>query len=69
MLKRFTNESATRRVRAKTGTLSSVITLAGYLYAPTPLAFAILLNGLKGGQTEARQRVDGALTSLLAGRY
>jgi D-alanyl-D-alanine carboxypeptidase/D-alanyl-D-alanine-endopeptidase (penicillin-binding protein 4) len=69
LLNRFASEKATRRVRAKTGTLSSVITLAGYLYAPTPLAFAILLNGLKGGQTEARQRIDGALTSLLAGRY
>jgi serine-type D-Ala-D-Ala carboxypeptidase/endopeptidase (penicillin-binding protein 4) len=69
LLKRFTNESATRRVRAKTGTLSSVITLAGYLYAPTPLAFAFLLNGMKGGQSEARQRIDGALTTLLAGRY
>jgi D-alanyl-D-alanine carboxypeptidase/D-alanyl-D-alanine-endopeptidase (penicillin-binding protein 4) len=69
LVNRFVGERATRRVRAKTGTLSTVITLAGYLHTQTPLAFAILLNGLRGGQTEARQRIDAALGRLLADHH
>ena len=65
LVNRFGKESATRRVRAKTGTLSSVIALAGYVYTDEPVAFAFLLNGLKGGQTEARQRLDAAASALL----
>lgn len=69
LVNRFASERGSRRVRAKTGTLSSVITLAGYLYGPTPLAFAVLMNGLRGTQGEARQRIDGALAPLLEARY
>jgi D-alanyl-D-alanine carboxypeptidase/D-alanyl-D-alanine-endopeptidase (penicillin-binding protein 4) len=65
---RFPKSAADRRVRAKTGTLSSVIALSGYLFGPRPLAFAFLMNGLPGKQTEARRRIDGVLESLSAAR-
>ena len=61
---RFPKSAAERRVRAKTGTLSTVIALSGYLFGPRPLAFAFLMNGLPGKQTEARRRIDGVLDAL-----
>jgi len=53
-----------RTVRAKTGTLASVVTLAGYVLGPTPLAFAFLLNGVGGKVAESRRRIDIAVTKL-----
>jgi D-alanyl-D-alanine carboxypeptidase/D-alanyl-D-alanine-endopeptidase (penicillin-binding protein 4) len=65
---RFRPEAPERNVRAKTGTLANVVALAGYLLGPRPLAFAILVNGLKPGQTgEARARIDSALAPLAKG--
>jgi serine-type D-Ala-D-Ala carboxypeptidase/endopeptidase (penicillin-binding protein 4) len=61
---RFSKKAAERRVRAKTGTLSSVISLSGYLFGPRPLAFAFLMNGLPGKQSEARRRIDAVVEAL-----
>lgn len=51
---RFTNSSATGRVHAKTGNLTGVRTLAGYLYTAQgrPLVFAILVNTEHPGSEE-----------------
>lgn len=50
-----------RVIRAKTGTLNDVATLSGYVLAPpgrSPLAFAILVNGLGGKVSSARTLID-----------
>lgn len=54
--RRMVNSSARGRVRAKTGTLSSVCSLAGYLDAGArpPMAFAVFINGIVPSW-EARQ--------------
>jgi len=66
LVARLPKAAADRRVRAKTGTLSSVITLSGYVLGSRPLAFAFLINGLTGKQSEARRKIDGALEPLIA---
>ena len=53
-----------RTVRAKTGTLASVVTLAGYILGPSPLAFAFLLNGVGGKVSESRRRIDMAVAKI-----
>jgi len=55
-------EGRTRgNVRAKTGTLSSVTSLSGYVTGPegrSPLAFSILVNGVAGKVPGARVAID-----------
>jgi D-alanyl-D-alanine carboxypeptidase len=54
-------------VRAKTGTLDHVVTLAGYLAVDGghPLAFAILANDLSGGQRAAARAAADELVDVL----
>jgi D-alanyl-D-alanine carboxypeptidase/D-alanyl-D-alanine-endopeptidase (penicillin-binding protein 4) len=62
--------SATRgRVRAKTGSLAAVTTLAGYVGVDSarPLAFAILVNDIPTGQKgPARAMADDMLDAIVA---
>ena len=57
---RLTEEPVRKNVRAKTGTLSHVSALSGYLELATAetLAFAVILNQFGGGRTAAREAVD-----------
>jgi D-alanyl-D-alanine carboxypeptidase/D-alanyl-D-alanine-endopeptidase (penicillin-binding protein 4) len=56
------------RVRAKTGTLDKVITLAGYVAVDSkrPLAFAILVNDIPAGQRSAARATIDDMVSVLA---
>src|SRR3990167_1611800 len=55
-----------RRVRAKTGTISGVVTLAGYAVAwnKEPLAFVIMVNGPTGMRWRYKLLEDKIVTSL-----
>lgn len=56
-----------RQVRAKTGTLNSVVSLSGYLlshHGQAPLAFSFLVNGIPGQAYAIRQRFDKAVSAL-----
>lgn len=55
-----------RKVRAKTGTISGVVSLAGYTIASDkePLAFVIMVNGNKGMTWRYRALEDKIVTSL-----
>ncbi len=60
-------EAAAGLVRAKTGTLTGVVGLSGYLSRPDGrlLAFAILDDTLAGGVIGGRQAIDRALAELV----
>ncbi|MGE0399040.1 MAG: D-alanyl-D-alanine carboxypeptidase/D-alanyl-D-alanine-endopeptidase [Kofleriaceae bacterium] len=67
--RRFHGTPAKGRVRAKTGTLDKVITLAGYIGVDSkqPLAFAILINDVPPGQRSiARAAIDDIVVILAA---
>jgi serine-type D-Ala-D-Ala carboxypeptidase/endopeptidase (penicillin-binding protein 4) len=69
LARRFHGTPAKGRVRAKTGTLDKVITLAGYVAVDSkqPLAFAILLNDVPPGQRAiARAAIDDIVNILAA---
>lgn len=55
-------------VRAKTGTLDGVSALSGYAGAPDrdPIAFSILLNGLRRSDTSQARAVQNEVAELLA---
>ncbi len=55
-----------RKVHAKTGTISGVISLAGYALAANqePLAFVIMINGSKGLAWRYREMEDKIATAL-----
>jgi D-alanyl-D-alanine carboxypeptidase/D-alanyl-D-alanine-endopeptidase (penicillin-binding protein 4) len=57
---------AENNVRAKTGTMTDVRTLAGYLRTRDgeTLAFAILLNNFEGSSAEATAAVDRIVVHL-----
>jgi serine-type D-Ala-D-Ala carboxypeptidase/endopeptidase (penicillin-binding protein 4) len=58
---RFRDFASTRAIRAKTGTLDAVAALSGYVLAPpgrSPLAFAVLVNGIPGKVSAARPSMD-----------
>lgn len=54
-----------RKVRAKTGTISGVVSLAGYAQAPDePLAFVIMINGTRGNGWRYKEMEDKIVTAL-----
>ncbi|HET9955010.1 MAG TPA: D-alanyl-D-alanine carboxypeptidase/D-alanyl-D-alanine-endopeptidase [Polyangiaceae bacterium] len=66
---RFGALNASRRVRAKTGTLSDVIALSGFVFGSSMASarcFSFLLNGVSGHQTEAKNLVDRVVLALAA---
>jgi D-alanyl-D-alanine carboxypeptidase/D-alanyl-D-alanine-endopeptidase (penicillin-binding protein 4) len=69
LAKRWIGHPAKGRVRAKTGTLDKVITLAGYIAVTSahPLAFAILVDNIPGGQRpQSRALADDMIDSMAA---
>jgi len=69
LAKRWHNSPAQGRVRAKTGTLAAVRTLAGYVAIDSahPLAFAILVNDIPPGQKPmVRAMADEMLEAIVA---
>jgi D-alanyl-D-alanine carboxypeptidase/D-alanyl-D-alanine-endopeptidase (penicillin-binding protein 4) len=54
------------RVRGKTGTLAAVSSLAGYAGVDTgrPLAFAVIVNRLPGGQRPAARRLQDSIAAI-----
>jgi D-alanyl-D-alanine carboxypeptidase/D-alanyl-D-alanine-endopeptidase (penicillin-binding protein 4) len=69
LARRWHGRAAQGRVRAKTGTLDKVTTLAGYLAIDSehPLGFAILVNDIPQGQrASARAVADEIIEALVA---
>jgi D-alanyl-D-alanine carboxypeptidase/D-alanyl-D-alanine-endopeptidase (penicillin-binding protein 4) len=66
--RRLAGTPAAGRVRAKTGSMSNVRSLAGYVetIAGEPLAFAFLTNGFDVRASEIDARVDDLLLALVA---
>ncbi|WP_437913054.1 D-alanyl-D-alanine carboxypeptidase/D-alanyl-D-alanine-endopeptidase [Sorangium sp. So ce302] len=64
---RFRGWSKERAIRAKTGTLASVVALSGYILAPpgrSPIAFAVLASDVPGKIDPARRTIDHFVESL-----
>ncbi|WP_375515468.1 D-alanyl-D-alanine carboxypeptidase/D-alanyl-D-alanine-endopeptidase [uncultured Nostoc sp.] len=63
---RFENTSAEGIVQAKTGTLTGVISLSGYMNAPKyePLVFSIIVNQSEQPATVVRQAIDEIVVFL-----
>jgi D-alanyl-D-alanine carboxypeptidase/D-alanyl-D-alanine-endopeptidase (penicillin-binding protein 4) len=68
MQRRLAGTPAASRVHAKTGSMSNVRGLAGYVRtaADEPLAFAFLCNGFDSQASEIDAAVDGLLLALVA---
>jgi serine-type D-Ala-D-Ala carboxypeptidase/endopeptidase (penicillin-binding protein 4) len=69
LAKRWHGHPARGRVRAKTGTLDKVVTLAGYLAIDSqhPVGFAVLVNDIPPGQrASARTAADEIIDALIA---
>jgi serine-type D-Ala-D-Ala carboxypeptidase/endopeptidase (penicillin-binding protein 4) len=66
---RFRELKATRRVRAKTGTLAAVDALSGYVLrdGKRPLVFSFMVNGLPGEHGAVRAKVDEIVVALAKG--
>jgi D-alanyl-D-alanine carboxypeptidase/D-alanyl-D-alanine-endopeptidase (penicillin-binding protein 4) len=66
--KRFHDELARRRVRAKTGTLDDVIALSGYVLRDGgrgPIGFSIFFNHVAGKQDGARHAADRLVEGIV----
>ncbi len=64
---RFRQDKVKGRVRAKTGTLNDVDALAGYVLSDSgrlPIAFVVLVNGIKNRHPEVRAQIDRAVSVL-----
>src|SRR6188768_1217040 len=64
---RFLPFKKQRSIRAKTGTLDSVIALSGYAFRPdgsSPVAFALIVSGITGKHAEVRKRVDEIVSNV-----
>jgi D-alanyl-D-alanine carboxypeptidase/D-alanyl-D-alanine-endopeptidase (penicillin-binding protein 4) len=65
---RFKAHAASRRVRAKTGTLRATIALSGYVLPRVgsgPAVFSVLVDGLPGQHAEAKQKIDAIVERTL----
>jgi D-alanyl-D-alanine carboxypeptidase/D-alanyl-D-alanine-endopeptidase (penicillin-binding protein 4) len=65
---RFRGAQQRARVRAKTGTLDDVDVLVGYVLRTSgraPVAFAVLINGIKRQHPAVRREIDRAVASLV----
>lgn len=64
---RFTGPGVKGRVRAKTGTLDTALSLSGYLLrtgtAP-PLVFSLIVNGVSGKHADVRRQFDAVINDL-----
>jgi D-alanyl-D-alanine carboxypeptidase/D-alanyl-D-alanine-endopeptidase (penicillin-binding protein 4) len=67
LARRFNGWSRKSRVRAKTGTLSHVSALGGYLDHPRRglLAFTIIVNNYNTPASEARSGIDKLVEAIL----
>ena len=66
---RFRESKAKHVVRAKTGTLEGAATLSGFVMGPpgkAPIAFSILINGVPGKVSTARQIIDKCVEAIVA---
>jgi D-alanyl-D-alanine carboxypeptidase/D-alanyl-D-alanine-endopeptidase (penicillin-binding protein 4) len=63
---RFRGTAAEGNVRAKTGTMSNIRSLAGYVRSADgePLAFAIMVNNFEGSGAQATAAIDAIAVSL-----
>lgn len=63
---RFQNTSAEGIVQAKTGTLTGVVSLSGYINSPKyePLVFSIIVNQSDQPTTAVRQVIDEVVVLL-----
>jgi D-alanyl-D-alanine carboxypeptidase/D-alanyl-D-alanine-endopeptidase (penicillin-binding protein 4) len=64
---RFRSWAKTRAVRAKTGTLKSVVALSGYVLAPagrSPVAFSLIVNGIPDKVGAVRPLLDAVVDAL-----
>ena len=68
LVDRLNGTPAEGRVHAKTGSMSNVRALAGYVQSASgePLAFAFLCNGFDVTPSEVDAQVDAALLALVA---
>ncbi len=69
---RFKTWAGTRAIRAKTGTLDAVAALSGYVLGPpgkSPVAFAIVANGISGHVGAARPLMDKVVEALAEQRW
>jgi serine-type D-Ala-D-Ala carboxypeptidase/endopeptidase (penicillin-binding protein 4) len=68
LARRWHGKPAQGRVRAKTGTLDKVVTLAGYIGVESNhlLAFAILVNDVPGGQRGTARSMADEMVEVLA---
>lgn len=70
LIYRMTDQAREERVRAKTGSMKSVTSLAGYLYTQHngTLSFVILVNGFSGSKAPYRQLQDRICQFLVAAK-
>lgn len=64
---RFRAWASTRAIRAKSGTLNSVVALSGYVLAPAgraPVAFAMLANGIPNKVPAVRPLLDAVVDAI-----
>jgi D-alanyl-D-alanine carboxypeptidase/D-alanyl-D-alanine-endopeptidase (penicillin-binding protein 4) len=68
LARRWHDQPAKGRVRAKTGTLEKVLSLAGYIGVESgkPLAFAILVNDIPTNQRPAARKMIDDMVNVLA---
>jgi D-alanyl-D-alanine carboxypeptidase/D-alanyl-D-alanine-endopeptidase (penicillin-binding protein 4) len=64
---RFREHRGDRSVRAKTGTLNSVIALGGYVLGDgqrKTIAFSFIVEGIRGKHATTRQKIDSIVGEI-----